>query len=585
MFRTIAASAAACAFALAACSSNDKSPTQPIPPGPPSSVTAAATSANTVTVTYTAVSGATSYVIQRSSGGSAYAQVGTSTTTSFTDAGLQPGTQYSYEVASVISGTTTAFSTPSAVTTKAAGAVTTTLTGNITADRTLYADTLYVLSGYVKVRPGATLFIQPGTKLVGDTTVAGSSLWITRGAKIDAEGTAGAPIVFTSQRAPGSRLPGDWGGVIIVGNALVNRSAGGGVATMFTEGPQGSGQNTGENYGGGTDANDNSGKLRYVRIEFAGYAVLPDQELNSLSSYAVGRGTTYDYVESLSGLDDSFEFFGGSVDIRHMVSYESGDDHFDYTEGFNGRGQFLIALQTFQPTPRSGAGFPSVDPRGFEADGCEIDKAGCTSYLVAPLSEPVFANFTVIGAGPNAFTSVRDGNGSVFRRGAGGTLVNGIIARWQGVGLNVRDAATDQQRTNDSLTISNVILNENFGNTQTAGTNYDAAGSVCNATTTTSGGACGTKANFPNTIDLNLGTSTLFTALPAPGTVPTVAALDWTPASGSALTSGGMATLTGKAAARTANYFGGSMPGTTYIGAAEPGGVKWWAGWTAYARN
>jgi hypothetical protein len=451
-----------------------------------------------------------------------------------------------------------------------------TLEGNITTNRTLFADTVYTLSGYVKVRSGATLTIQPGTKIVGDTLVAGSSLWITRGAKIDAQGTVDKPIVFTSARAKGKRLPGDWGGVIIVGNGIVNRSQGGGVSTIFTEGPQGTGQNTAENYGGGTVDSDNSGTLRYVRIEFAGYAVQANEELNSLSSYAVGSGTKYEYVQAVSGLDDSFEFFGGAPDMRYLVSYEAGDDHFDWTEGFHGRAQYLIAFQTFQPTPRSGAGFVSNDPHGFEGDGCEIDKAGCTSFAVAPYSMPVFANFTLVGPGATAsFSGIKDNNGAVVRRGSGGSFVNGVITRWQGTGWNVRDLASDNLRAVDSLTADNVLLADNVGG------NFDVPGSVCTA----GGGSCGTKANYPRAVDGTVAASTLFAQLPASGAVPDLTSIDWTPKAGSLLLTGTAPTLSAVVKARMNGFFGGSMAVTTYIGAADPAGAKWWAGWTSYDRN
>jgi hypothetical protein len=573
------AAAVAAAFGLLAACSDSTGPSGPTAPG---NVASPASSANSVTITWSPVSGATAYIVQRSAAGAAFTEVARPTDARFVDSGLQPNTSYSYQVAAVKSdGTPTSFSAPLAVDTKAAGTAQVTVTGNITADRTFYADTVYVLSGYVKVRSGATLHIQPGTKIVGDTTIDGSSLWITRGGKIDARGTASAPTVFTSQRAPGSRKPGDWGGLIFVGNALDNRSAGGGVTSIFTEGPQGSGQNTAENYGGGTDPNDNSGYMRYVRVEFAGFAVVLDQELNSFSFYAVGRGSDFQYLEALSGLDDSFEFFGGSVDTKYTVSYEAGDDHYDWTEGHNGRHQFLIALQTYAPTPRTGAGFPSQDPRGFEGDGCESDKAGCSGYLMGPLSEPVWANFTLVGTGPGVFSSAsvagfKDANGAVLRRGTGGTLVNGIVARFQGIGLNVRDLATDSLRMRDSLTISNVVFNEN------AGGNFDAA-AACTASG--SGGSCGTAANFPGATGTAVNTSTLFAALPAPGTVPTTGTLDWTPAAGSALASGGMSTFSARIAARTQSFFGAAMQGTPYVGAADPSGAKWWLGWTSYARN
>ncbi len=447
------------------------------------------------------------------------------------------------------------------------------LTGNIAADRTLSADTVYTLSGFVKVRSGATIHIPAGTKLVGDTLVNGSSLWILPGGKIDAQGTATSPIVFTSARSPGNRKPGDWGGIIIIGKAIANRGCPNAantncVATTLTEGPAGGVQNTAENYAGGTDPNDNSGTMRYVRVEFAGYAVQLDQELNAFSFYAVGRGTTFEYLEAMSGLDDSFEWFGGSVDGRYFVSYESGDDHFDWTEGYNGRNQFLIAYQTYKPTPLAGAGFASSDPRGFEGDGCETTKAGCADFTTQPFSEPVFANFTLVGPGPGVFTGVSDANASVIRRGSGGSLFNGIIARWQGIGLDVRDAQTNTLRGLDSLIVTNVLFTENGGgNFDPAGTNF------------------GQATNFPGNEDGSMSTTALFTAIPAAGADPTGTTLDWSLSANSAARTGGLTTLPAKIVARTQGFFGGAVTATAYRGAADPAGAKWWSGWTNYARN
>lgn len=434
------------------------------------------------------------------------------------------------------------------------GPKTATLTGSITGSRTLSADTTYTLSGYVKVKSGATLTIPAGTRIVGDTTVAGSSLWILRGAKINAQGTASSPIVFTSARAAGNRRPGDWGGIIIVGNARINRTAN----PVFTEGPA----DVAENYAGGTDDNDNSGTMRYVRIEFAGYDVSngQGQELNSLSLYAVGRGTTLEYIESLAGLDDSFEWFGGTVDGRYLVSYESGDDHFDWTEGYSGRNQFLIAFQSTTLSPRAGTGTLSSDPRGFEGDGCEVTKAGCT-FANLPLSQPVFANFTVIGPGPGVFAPA-DGDGAVIRRGSAGTFVNGIIGRWPLYGISLRDAETNALRAVDSVTVRNVILSDNSANFEPAGTNF---GQTLNSVS--------------NSIMQPAGVTALFASI-------STASLDWTPAAGSPARTGGLAAFTGTPIApRVTAFFGGTMAGTSYVGAQDPAGAKWWQGWTSYAQN
>lgn len=436
------------------------------------------------------------------------------------------------------------------------------ITGTIAANRTLFADTVYTLSGYVKVQPGVTLTIEPGTKVIGDTTVVGSSLWILRGAQIDAEGTLADPIVFTSARSPGHRAPGDWGGLIIIGNGIDNRNT----PTLLTEGGA---AGVAENYAGGTDNNDNSGTLRYVRIEFAGYDISngAGQELNALSSYVVGRGTTYEYIQTMSGLDDSFEFWGGAVDGRYLVSYESGDDHFDWTEGYQGRVQFIVAFQSQRLIPRPGSGVFSSDPHGFEGDGCEPGLAGCTlsaNDASTPYSNPVVANFTFIGTGQLAGIPA-DGNGSVFRRGTGGWFVNGILARWKGIALNVRDAWTDTlfvQR--DSLHISNVILAQN-------GFNYDTVGAGFAQTTNFPAAQLSTHQAFAGTVavDTLLGISL------------NPAGLDWTPKAGSPASTGA-GTVT---AAKVAGYFGGTWANTTYIGAADPAGAKWWQGWTDYNIN
>ena len=434
-----------------------------------------------------------------------------------------------------------------------------TLTGPITTSRTLAAETTYTISGYVKVASGATLTIPAGTRLIGDTTVAGSSLWILRGAQIQANGTAAAPIVFTSARSAPNRKPGDWGGIIIVGNGLINRTG----TPINTEGGA-VGQS--ENYAGGTDNNSSSGTLRYVRIEFAGYDISggAGQELNSLSMYAVGKGTTLEYVQTMAGLDDSFEWWGGAVDGRYLVSYESGDDHFDATEGYLGRNQFLIAYQSQRLTPQTGAGGLASDPRGFEIDGCDPGVTGCTMTATGtsePFTNPTFANFTLIGPTIAHATFPLDGNGAHTRRGAAGYYANGIIARWKGTGISVRDAWSDtllSQR--DSLNLVAVLLAEN-------GANYD------------------TTANFGQAAKFAADNHKVFAATVLVDTLVgltlTTPGLDWTPKAGSPANTGG-ATIP---AGRTAAFFGGTLGSTTYLGAADPAGAKWWQGWTTYNIN
>ncbi len=432
-----------------------------------------------------------------------------------------------------------------AFTAKAAEGV---LQGDITCSRTLMKDTAYTIRGYTKVKNGAVLTIPAGTTLKGDAAVAGSSLWILRGSRIQANGTSAEPIVFTSSKAAGTRAPGDWGGIIIVGNGIINRSG-----TILTEGPAG----TNEQYSAGTSNTDNSGTLRYVRIEFAGYDVSggAGQELNSLSMYAVGSGTTLEYVEALAGLDDSFEWWGGAVDGRYLVSYESGDDHFDWTEGFRGRVQFLIGFQSARLAPAPGRGTISTDPEGFEGDGCA--GTGCASGEAStPYSQPVFANYTIVGPGTaTALTSGGD-NGAVIRRGTTGYFTGGILARWQRSGLSVRDTSTANRVAADSLIIANLMLAENtknyLENTVDTVTTYATRNHVKEAGAAT----------------------TILTSL-TPG------ALDFTPI-GNAITGGNTVTLP---ASKLAGFFGGTVTQPAYFGAVDPAGPQWYSGWTLYAVN
>src|SRR5687768_14705127 len=315
---------AAAIMGTAACGDDDPS-SPPTPPGAATNLNVLATAATKAQVTFTGVAQATSYIVQRATGAGTFAAIDTIPGTTFEDTGLQASTNYRYRIVSMTDRTPGEASTEVEITTAPAGVVgTAVLSGDITANRRLRADTMYVLRGFVKVLDGATLTIDAGTRIVGDLKVPGSALFVTRGARIEANGTAAQPIVFTSRRAVGSRKPGDWGGLLIIGRARVNRTG-----TTILEGsnatingvPQ-----AGIDYAGGTIDNDNSGTLRYVRVEFAGFGVAPNAELNSFTFAAVGSGTTLEYLQSMAGLDDSFEWFGGTVDAKYLVSYESGDD-------------------------------------------------------------------------------------------------------------------------------------------------------------------------------------------------------------------------------------------------------------------
>jgi len=537
-------------LALVAC--DDKDPSGPDALAAPTGVTAQSIGTTSIEVTWNAVAGASSYRIERAQGTGGFVAAGTSTSTTHTDNDLQPATAYRYRVAAVRGSEQSGFSAEATATTGEAGPKAATVTGNITRNRTFYSDTVYTLSGFVRVQSGATLTIQPGTLIRGDSAVAGSALFILPGAKINAVGTADSPIVFTSGRNA-NRRPGDWGGVVIVGRGIVNTTG-----DRIVEGSDALGSQ-GILYSGGTNNADNSGELRYVRIEFAGYAVAPNVELNSLTLAAVGSGTKLEYVQTLAGLDDSFEWFGGAVDGKYLVSYESGDDHFDMSEGYVGRLQHLIAYQTQVLDPRPGTGGISSDPQGMENDGC--DGAQCAQgHASTPMSAPVVANFTLIGRGDAATMSSGGDIGMVLRRGMGGHYVNGVLGRWPRAAISVRDAQTQTNIANGDLTINNILVSESgplFQPGQQVGVD-----SVANAIIRTA-----------NT------TASLFASVP---TQPaTTAQIDWSLSANSPARDGGLNAFTGKLQTKAGTF----VTPTTYRGAADPTGPKWWQGWTRYIVN
>ena len=433
-----------------------------------------------------------------------------------------------------------------------------TLSGDISTSRTLFAETTYTISGFVKVTDGATLTIRPGTVIRGAFNPVGSSLFVLRGARIDAQGTVDRPVVFTSDQPVGSRKAGDWGGLIIIGRGIINRTD-----PTFVEGTGVGTGNPQQNYAGGTDNTDNSGTLRYVRVEFAGYGVAPNTELNSFTFAAVGSGTVLENLQSLYGLDDSFEWFGGAVNGRYLVSYESGDDHFDAAEGYTGVNQFMIAFQSIYNTDiRSGAGSPGSDPQGIENDGCE--PANCNNAnrgRSTPMTDPMFANFTLIGTGPGVVPTA-GGIGMLLRRGAGGYYVNGVIARWPNAAISIRDTVTNARVSEGTLIARNLLLTENAAVFQ-AGSNQFTVDPTAN-----------------NIEASSATTASLFTAFPT--TQPTAeSAFDWTPSATSPARTGGTGTFTGT----LSTVAGAFAIGTTYRGAADPTGAKWWQGWTRYVRN
>lgn len=198
------------------------------------------------------------------------------------------------------------------------------LTGDIKEDMTLTKNNVYLIMGTVHVLNNVTLTIEPGTVIRGDFDSTGT-LTIVRGAKIIAEGTETNPIVFTSNKPASERKPGDWGGVILMGDAPINRF--GGVSASFYE------SNPLYSPFGGINESSDSGILKYVRIEFAGKKIDPKIALNGLTLAAVGNKTIIQYVQISFSSDDSIEVVGGNVDFSNMISYRANDDDFDYSMG------------------------------------------------------------------------------------------------------------------------------------------------------------------------------------------------------------------------------------------------------------
>lgn len=286
------------------------------------------------------------------------------------------------------------------------------VSGNITQNTTWSASNQYLLKGFVYVQPGVTLTIQPGTVIKGDQASRGS-LFILPGAKIMADGTKEKPIVFTSNQAVGQRRAGDWGGVVILGKAPANKK------DFKIEGEEVS-----VVPGGATgDAADNSGVLRYVRIEFAGIAFQTDKEINGLTLAGVGNGTVIDYVQVSYSGDDAIEWFGGTVNAKHLVAYRTLDDDFDTDYGFAGSVQYGLILRD----PAVADQCTCSDSNGFESDN---DGTGSQD---APQTSAKFANIslfiapgTVNSKYRSAFRIRRNSAISVFNTLVVGGFKNGL---------------------------------------------------------------------------------------------------------------------------------------------------------------
>jgi PKD repeat protein len=321
-------------------------------------------------------------------------------------------------------------------------------------------DNIYILSGFVKVTANDTLVIQPGTIIKGDLVTKGS-LIIERGAYIHAQGTPEQPIVMTSQKAAGQRSYGDWGGLIICGRAAVNSPANAGIGTAAGEAVVEGG--VGSIYGGGANPNpnDNSGIISYVRIEFGGIPFQPNSEINGITMCAVGNGTQIDHVQVSYCGDDAFEWFGGNVNVKNIISYRNWDDDLDTDFGYRGNVQFALVIRDPQIADQSGS-------NGFESDN---DATGSTA---TPNTQPHFSNVTI--AGPLLFLGAMNSNykrALHLRRRTETSTFNSVFAGYP-VGLLIESSSTIANATANTLRFKNNVLaqmNDSLATTTSANPN------------------------------------------------------------------------------------------------------------------
>ena len=320
---------------------------------------------------------------------------------------------------------------------------------DITENVTLETGKNYTLNGGIHVKAGATLTIQPGVTITAKHDGTVDYILVEQGAKIDAQGTASQPIVMTSEK----KEAGAWGGLHICGYAHTNNGSG---SSEIGNAP----------YGGNNDA-DNSGTLKYIRLEYTGYAFDEEHEANGVSFYGVGNGTTVEHLQAYKGSDDGFEFFGGSVNVKYLVATSCSDDSFDWTEGWNGKAQFLVAYQEGETS------------LGYACDCLmECDNNG-TNFAATPVAHPVIANATLIGNGGEA-------QGVRLRAGTEVELYNTIITG-KGKALTVETNETENALKNGTSKLEYVAIAGELSSKQGIYTNADfvqATGNLDNQTFT-----------------------------------------------------------------------------------------------------
>ena len=421
------------------------------------------------------------------------------------------------------------------------GSAVVTVDQDITADATWTADKTYILATHVFVR-GATLTIEPGTLVKGEND---SSLVITTSARLVAEGSASEPILFTSAQPEGGRAAGDWGGLVLLGLAPINVAGGSEVIEGFDAGTEGI------EYGGDDAAHD-CGSLEYVRIEFAGFELSTDNELNALTLGGCGSDTHIDFIQTHLGADDGVEFFGGTASASHLLVTQPDDDGIDWDFGWSGGAQFVVVQQN-----------AVVGNHGFESDNNENDNDA------TPRSNPTIWNVTLIGSDAEPGEAGKTQGGMMLRRGTGGSINNAIIAYFADWAVDVADFATVEQTEGGGLAVSYSCFFQN-ANDADAGfpPGYDVEKGTENDCEEPAPDCAGfdEEAHFTD-VEVN---HNVFDD-PMLGAPRDLAAPDFAPAAGSPMLDGGDTPPAG---------FDTSA---TFIGAI--GTTDWTAGWTAYPAN
>lgn len=402
------------------------------------------------------------------------------------------------------------------------------ITQNITADTTWTKDHTYLLKTNIFVKSG-TLKIEPGTVIKGSYN---TSLAITTGARIDAQGTAAAPIVFTSVIDPGSRQAGNWGGLVLLGKAPINAQGGVDNIEGYQESP--------DTQYGGTDAAHNCGSLKYVRIEFAGYRLGGNNELNGLTLGGCGAGTVVDYVQVHRGLDDGVEMFGGTANLKHIVITLPDDDGLDWDQGWTGKAQFIIVQQN-----------RLVGNHGIEADN------SATSPDATPRSNPTLWNVTLVGSDLPKGNAAQAQGGAILRAGTAGSLSNAIFTYFNDFAFDVAGAQSIAQANAASIQVKHTT----FWSSKVA---YDASTFAVKSSSDGSDFSEWTKfgpdTEATNTIADPKLTKAIYKAATAPDFKPDVAIQGGTPPAD--------------------GFFDASA---TYRGAV--GDTNWLAGWTAFPES